>query len=122
VTQPGVCGERRVNAGAAFRARHPFPLRQSGATCGWAHSLVVGARGLGGVAKMLLGSVSEYCVRHASCPVLDTRAHEKANIRGQSIVRGLAGLLDKKRGALVSIVTFTASKLASPGQYGNRNH
>jgi nucleotide-binding universal stress UspA family protein len=35
-----------------------------------ARMLVVGSRGLGGVAGMVLGSVSDRCVRHARCPIL----------------------------------------------------
>jgi nucleotide-binding universal stress UspA family protein len=35
--------------------------------------LVVGSRGHGGLAEALLGSVGQYCVHHAPCPVLIMR-------------------------------------------------
>lgn len=40
--------------------------------------IVMGSRGLGGVRRALLGSVSDSVVRHAHCPVLIVRSHEKA--------------------------------------------
>ena len=39
--------------------------------------LVVGCRGHGGLTEALLGSVGQYCVHHASCPVVIMRGkHE----------------------------------------------
>lgn len=37
-----------------------------------ARAVVIGSRGLGGLKRALLGSVSDYVVRHATCPVIVT--------------------------------------------------
>jgi len=42
-----------------------------------AQLLVVGSRGRGAFAGMLLGSISDYCVSHASCPVVVVRHQEE---------------------------------------------
>ncbi len=41
-----------------------------------AELLVVGSRGAGPIAEAVLGSVSSYCVHHASCPVVVIREPE----------------------------------------------
>ena len=48
------------------------------AESGTYHMMVMGSRGLGKIKSKLLGSVSDYCVRHASIPVCIVRAPPKA--------------------------------------------
>ncbi|CAI5510239.1 unnamed protein product [Closterium sp. Naga37s-1] len=38
-----------------------------------AHTLIMGSRGLSTVKRLVLGSVSDYCVNHATCPVIVVR-------------------------------------------------
>jgi nucleotide-binding universal stress UspA family protein len=49
-------------------AHHPARALLDAAA--WARLLVVGRRGRGGFRGMLLGSVSQQCVRHATAPVM----------------------------------------------------
>ncbi|TFC43150.1 universal stress protein [Cryobacterium sp. TMT1-21] len=56
-----------------YRAVYASPVKCLTEIAKGARMLVVGPRGRGGLAGMLLGSVSEQCVRHAKCPVLVVR-------------------------------------------------
>jgi nucleotide-binding universal stress UspA family protein len=55
--------------------------------------LVVGSRGLGAFRGLLVGSVSQHCARHASCPVLITRKADETTAQKPShtIVVGFDG-------------------------------
>ena len=72
----GVAIERRVDQGAAA----PVLIEESRD----ADVLVVGSRGHGGFAQLLLGSVSQQCAQHAVCPVVIVRDTAKNGHEGVS--------------------------------------
>lgn len=53
--------------------------------------LVVGARGLGAIRSMVLGSVSSYCLHHSPCPVAIVRAEAATRPTVDRVVVGVDG-------------------------------
>jgi nucleotide-binding universal stress UspA family protein len=76
VVADGVAIERRVDQGAAASVL----IEESRD----ADVLVVGSRGHGGFAQLLLGSVSQQCAQHAVCPVVIVRDTAKNGHEGVS--------------------------------------
>jgi nucleotide-binding universal stress UspA family protein len=70
----GVAIERRVDQGTAAAV---LVEESRGADL-----LVVGSRGHGGFAQLLLGSVSQQCAQHAFCPVVIVRGTAKNGHEG----------------------------------------
>lgn len=69
----GIALERRVSEGAPATVLVDESRR--------AELLVVGSRGHGGFAGLLLGSVSQQCAHHAACPVVIVPAKAKAKAK-----------------------------------------
>ena len=69
----GVAVERRVSEGA--------PATVLVDESRGADLLVVGSRGHGGFAGLLLGSVSQQCAQHAACPVVIVRAEATGSVQ-----------------------------------------
>ncbi|MGY1843573.1 universal stress protein [Modestobacter sp. SYSU DS0875] len=61
-------------AGVTCHVAHTSPVKALIAAAGQADVLVVGARGRGGFAGLLLGSTSDQVTRHAPCPVTVVRS------------------------------------------------
>src|SRR5215217_5498911 len=59
--------------------------------------IAMGSRGLGGMRRVLMGSISDSVVRHAHCPVLVTRAGKDSPTTSNARSQPLAGLATKEQ-------------------------
>jgi nucleotide-binding universal stress UspA family protein len=86
------------------------PVAQAVADSGaGASMLVVGSRGAGAFAAMILGSVSRYVATHAACPVVVVRDDSNASRQGQVVV----GVRDAEDGDATLTFAFEEAALHS---------
>jgi len=84
------------------------PVAQAVADSGaGASMLVVGSRGAGAFAAMILGSVSRYVATHAACPVVVVRDDSNASRQGQVVV----GVRDAEDGDATLTFAFEEAAL-----------
>jgi nucleotide-binding universal stress UspA family protein len=69
-TVADVAGQSDAPVEIRVRVARGHPVQVLLEAAGGAQMLVLGSRGHGTVAGMLLGSVSQHCVQHAPCPVV----------------------------------------------------
>ncbi|PUZ38938.1 hypothetical protein GQ55_9G236700 [Panicum hallii var. hallii] len=65
-----ICHQRGVSAEAVVVEGEPREALCRAAADMGAGLLVVGSRGLGAIKRAFLGSVSDYCAHHVSCPIM----------------------------------------------------
>ncbi|MFS7956970.1 putative universal stress protein A family [Helianthus anomalus] len=68
-----LCEQHMIKAEMMVISGNPKEMIVDASEDNNADLLVVGSRGLGQIKRAFLGSVSDYCVHHAKCPVLIVR-------------------------------------------------
>ncbi|KAG0549417.1 hypothetical protein BDA96_01G254200 [Sorghum bicolor] len=74
-----ICHRRGVSAECVVVEGDPREALCRAAQDMGAGLLVVGSRGLGAIKRAFLGSVSDYCAQHASCPIMVVKPPPREN-------------------------------------------
>jgi nucleotide-binding universal stress UspA family protein len=78
VNSTQACRRRFPDVAVSHLALHGGPSQRLIELSKQARMLVVGSRGMGGFAELVMGSVSDQCVRYAHCPVLVVKNTQSA--------------------------------------------